>query len=75
MDGDVSRNAVQPSMEDLTAASPLVGTLGGLAGIGTAIAAFLLFIYRRGYRDGKAAEARKEQARTLEKIEDQLKGK
>lgn len=63
---------MEPTAEDMESIGWLVGLLGGIAGIGTALASGCLAIYRRGYRAGREAERRCRQERNLEQIAEHL---
>lgn len=54
--------------EEMGRLGNLVGALGGLAGIGTALAAVIVAIWRHGYRAGKEAERRRQDRERLERL-------
>ena len=66
---------LEPTMADLQQVSAVVGIVGGVAGVGTACAGFMLYIYRAGYRRGRDVEQRKAQAAELKSINRKLRGR
>lgn len=62
---------MEPTFSDFEQASRLVGFLGGLAGIGTTVAAILWRIWRSGYLAGVKAEQARKMAQDLETIKQQ----
>ncbi len=50
----------------------IIGVFGGIAGIGTALAAFLIWVYRRGYHRGREVEQSRHQNRVIERLSAQL---
>ena len=65
---------VEPTFDEFEQASRIIGILGGLAGIGTALSAGLFWIYRLGYKAALKKSKEQQQARDIKAIRNKLKG-
>ena len=65
--------ALQPSPAEIMGDLPrIIGMLGGIAGIGTAVAALLMWVYRRGYDRGREIERSRHQNQVIERLSAKL---
>lgn len=49
-----------------------IGVVGGMFGLGAAIAAFVTWIYRRGYERGREVERSRQQSQVIERLSKHL---